>query len=433
MKLQLPINTHGRFWLADAPDNVSDGVLEISETEGVTLDLYGELAALFDSQPIQPRVWGLVHGGRAVTLVDCICVSSDITWNQTVISGIASARLRVIGYAFLGEHFGTDEISFADISGLVNCPRGLTLFKYPFERDTSPFYPTYRQPEPLTVKISDGLSISFCLMPHIMMVALPYPQYNMAARTHIQMNSTMPRPLSECMGMLEQVRSFIWLVSGCNVPITTINGMRHTGTLGNPAVEIYIGAGAHGSGKAGHVDHWHTAVTPAGIEQYLQYLPNWMKMHQSHNKVALDLYFTGIREGLREISVEASITILFTCLEIMNRVRHKLSNRENVSAKRVIECMTNGSLFKETFGDEGLGKFSATQAGDTRNYLAHYGNNPSAITDAAEMQDLYHLLELLVWMHLLEDIEMTPDGIKSMVDRHLQNAGSDGKLLGLCE
>ena len=387
MKLQLPINTHGRFWLADAPDNVSDGVLAISETGGVTLDLYGELAALLDSQPIQPRVWGLVHGGRAVTLVNCQCVSSDTTWNQTVISGIASARLRVIGCAFVGEHFGTDEISFADIRGVVDCPKGLTLFEYPFDRDLSlPLYtsatqPAYRQPEPLTVKLTDGLSISFVLKPAVMAVALPYPQYNMSARTHIQLISTMPRPFSEWVEMLAQFRSFVCLVYGCNVPITSITGMRHTGTLGNPEVEIYIGAGAHGSGKAGHVDHWPTAVTPVDIEQYLQYLPSWMKIHQNPNKVALDLYFTGIREGLREISVEASNTILFTCLEIMNRVRHKLSNSEIVPANRVIECMTNGSPFKETFGDERLGKFSATQASHTRNYLAHYGNNPSAITE----------------------------------------------------
>ena len=451
MRLPESIETYGYFWLEGKPDNRLTGVLCISERGEPSLEIFGSFDSPFNGPSKRLtgqnlHILGVTDRAGAMTLVDCVVVEQ----NDVVNVGLLSRSSLHVGCVFWGAHFDTQEIHF---SGMAFSVEGLDewfVFHHrPFSHDWEPPRPmsvTYKQPEPITFPISDGLDIGFHMRAGTKSSLF---QEVITTKMSIEIESIEPRSFSGFMQVLRKVKSFLSLAFDRTVSFTSITGFRLEPnapyTLHN-SVAIY-----------GRFDPYDLPKEDIGPGSSLisfdemapniqEYLPRWLENYEEYEPT-FNLYFTVVAN--RYMHLEGAFLFLTNGIESLHRrgstdtqmpteefdclrdsilrntpgkwrslIGERLKYANELSLRRRIREMI--TPFDDLFGSDSARKALIQQVVSTRNYLTHYDQSTKsqAVTEPQKLLQLRHKLEALVQLHLLHLLGIDLEHIKSMANRY---------------
>ena len=452
MQIPEPINAHGYFWLADAPDNRLSGVLAISENGNANLEVFGSFDPVRDRRgrrltEKKLRVLGVTDKTGPVTLVDCILVEQNDVQNA---GGVLSKSSLHVDCVFSGTHFETEELCFSSITFSVE---GLDEWFWRYHRPFSGGRGTagkitlsYTSPAPINFQLSDDFTISFYMRAgqHLGMF-----EETITTRMSIGIDSNNMRPFSEFMQVLRKVRNFLCLAFDRTVSFTFVTGMKPSAAnFGVPheSVGIFSRFEAYDPLKE-DFSPGHFLISFEEVAQNIhEYLPRWLDRYGEFEPT-FNLYFAvtsnrymhleggflflvhGIESLHRRSSSESRMpeaeftklldSILLSCPDQWRQwlqVRLKYANEISLRSRvRQMICP-----FNDLFGTESARKTFVNQVVNTRNYLTHYDQDikNQAVNDPQELLRLHHKLEALVQLHLLKLLGIDPDRIGNLATRY---------------
>ena len=465
MRIAEPIETRGFFWIPNKPEEELPGLLRISETGMVTVELsghFGDERAAFqnigfkvepplgeDENPRSSRISGRVLDGGLLTLDVC-----DY-WVQSLTGDGLSTSMIHPRYTFVGVEYGTDEaIEFTELSfeleGLITW-LWTTGISVEVSRDVDAGNITgsvrLRQPEDISLTLSNGDEFKFRF-------GFPAPTNTVhsteltikqTAAVHVQ--SEEPKPLSYFTALANKFSNFLSLALDENVSIQSLTGYlkRPTpeGREYKQEVRIY-GTFPPWTDKAPDIGSDRVLFRyPAVAEQIREVICHWFDSYDKFGP-ALDLYFASRTQS--SVFLETKILWLAQALETfhsrcssdtelpvdqfqdrLNQINQsdldeatktwllKLLNNRPTLRKRIRRLV---DPFKAYFGTQRERSKFVNQAYDTRNYLTHYDESTtkSRAKTPDELFDLYGRLEGLFQLQLLKLIGFDSVTVDSIVN-----------------
>ncbi|MCY4365517.1 MAG: hypothetical protein OXE17_04750 [Chloroflexi bacterium] len=474
MRIAEPIETRGFFWIPNKPEEELPGLLRISETGRVTVELsghFGDERAAFqnigftvepplgeDENPRSSRISGRVLDGGLLTLDVC-----DY-WVQSLTGDGLSTSMIHPRYTFVGEEYGSDEaIEFTELSfeleGLITW-LWTTGISVEVSRDVDAGNirgsVRLRQPEDISLTLSNGDEFKFRF-------GFPAPTSSplvtemtvkQTAWVHIQ--CVEPKPLSYFAALANKFCNFLSLALDENVSIQSLTGYSKLGTPEGreyrQAIRIY-GMFAPWTDKAPDFRRGRALFRyPAVAEQIEKVIPHWFDSYDKFGP-ALGLYFASRTQD--SVFLEAKILWLAQALETfhsrcssetelpvgqfqdrLNQINQ--SDLDETTKTWLLNVLNNRPTlrkrirrlvdpFKAYFGTQRERRKFVNQAYDTRNYLTHYDESTteSRAKTTDELFELHGRLEGLFQLQLLKLIGVDSSTIDSIVE----NSASLGRKL----
>ena len=101
MRLSEPIEATGLFWWPEQPDSRLSGVLKISESSEITVELAGivgnPLATLIGDEPAPTRLMGVLQKGGPITIDGCFQRNATTSFPSGLSTSVVSAHRALIG------------------------------------------------------------------------------------------------------------------------------------------------------------------------------------------------------------------------------------------------------------------------------------------------------------------------------------------------
>ena len=241
MRLAEPIETTGIFWLPEEPETRLPGVLRISETSRITLELTGVIGnspSVFSNVgvPVTPRsgdgdsdfgrIVGTVEKGGRVTLDRC----SRDGGNLVLPSGLFRSNFYV-SLAFLGVEYGKEEqASFSDfrfsVDGLdawlsISGIGELEFAEGPEKMSGSiPFH----KPDDILLTLSSGDQLEFSFSLSFPNVAIPVTEMAIKQTSLVCVTSERPQSIEYFSTIAVRLCNFLSLALDQDVGIQSMTG-----------------------------------------------------------------------------------------------------------------------------------------------------------------------------------------------------------------
>ena len=461
MRLSEPIETTGVFWLPGQPGTRLSGVLKISESSEITV----ELAGMFDNPLVTPRTFGVavtpsreeaasdprrivgvLQKGGLVTLDRCLWQNTNSSFPSGLSTSTVYAEL-----AFVGVEYDEDEEAlFSEFSFSVEgLDTWLSISGIETELDTASGRGLirYHVPDDIPLHLPCDAELTFRF-------GLTFPSVSVL-RTEATVQQTAlalvklrePRPIEYFSSLAFKLCNFLTLALDQAVSIQSMTGYLDQETAEEESRRIPVrvyGQFAPWPEKKPTI-RWHDALFryPHAASQLDNMMGKWFENHETFEP-AFNLYFalrtqpsqfldtkilwlTQALETLHrrrsdetEMSEEEFASLRESVLQSCPRNRrqwlsHRLHYANELSFRHRIERLLEP--LERWFGDHGKSRAFVSRVCDTRNYLTHYdeATTGNRATGSDEMFDLYGKLEALFQLHLLSLIDLDDSSIDSII------------------
>ena len=457
MRITEPIETKGHFWLPSDSSNRFPGVLSISESGRITVEIQGDLPGAFDHGAV--RLLGEVNKLGGITLEHCTLLSYRI--NNTI-EYTLDARFALCGVLYEENESATFcRVSFS-IDGLSEwlSISGFTLDRSSFSNDKS-LTLTYQHPAPIDLRLSEDISIRFAFSFRGPTVRRTMTNVHIEQTAHVSLESSEPLHVEDIMSLTVTIRNFFCFAIGEAVSIHSVfvatDDIRREvgdGPTQRLPIKLYCESLYH-SEKVPQVYEDRMLFRYAEVKSDIaSIIARWFESYEAF-KPTLDLYFASrldrhanlevrfqwltqaleaLHRGMsaetlkcRDAFEELCLSIIVNCpedkrdwLERTLRYANELSLTQRI--KRLM------APFKEYFGSSKEREGFVHKVVITRNSMAH--RDVSLSEDAANGQELLELsdkLDGLLQLNVLKIIGFSEDAIRSAS----QENGPLRRLLGL--
>ena len=473
MRLTEPIETTGEFWLPEDPDTQLSGILRISETGEITVELagmFGEPFAMLKSgsedgtsiaegeEPTQGRIVGVVSRGGPITLDGCIWTNRNFQWP----SGLSRSTVYALR-AFIGVWYEqAEEASFTEFSFAVeglDAWLGITGIEIEQDAGISGGLIRYRIPNEIPLTLPDGVDLKFVFQLAQSGNLAFLTEAGIKQTVHVSVKVKEPQPIEHYSSFALKLCNLMSLALDEGVCIQTMTGYVDVdaadGQKRRQSVSVYGQFAPWTQKKPSIRRHDALFLYPNVAEQLDEMMVKWFEAYASL-KPALDLYFASRTQT--SLFLDTKILLLAQALETLHRRTTQETEMPEEEFTNLLEVVTrscpetrrewvSGRLryaneltfrhriqrllepFGHYFGEGRVRTDFINQVCDTRNYLTHY-DEKSTKNRASQPKELFTIhgrLEALFLLHLLRMIGLDASTIGSLVQ---SNDGLRRKLGG---
>ena len=474
MRLPEPIEKRGFFWLPADPDDRLPGILRISDSGEVKLEVsgvFGDPSFVFQDmglgssppangeRPNLERIVGKVEKDGPVTLDVCFRQDSTLNFSDGLSSSIYHARFAFVGGDYeIGEELAFSELSLS-IEGLDEwlSISGI-LVEWDLEHNSGSI--DCHTPEAISLRLSDEIELTFSFGLAPPSFSLLTTEATVSQTSYINLKLNNPQPIEHFLPLVFKLCNFLSLATDQPVSISSIIGFleRETGTAEKPRSLIKVFYQSRPYAEAKPEIRWHDMLFTYGnvADQCEQILTKWLESYEtfepafnlyfasrSNTSQSLDvrfLHLTQAAETLHRRSCQDTVMpenefkdVCSSILEVCPQARKewmkgRLKYANELSLRQRIKAMVKP--FRSWFGNKKETESFITKVVDTRNYFTHYDS--SLATKAASGEDLWKLcqnLEALFQLHLLGLVGIDPKPIvEGLIVKGYSQLGNKLKL-----
>lgn len=451
MRLSEPMEEKGFFWLPKEPKKQLPGVIRISESRKVTLEVFclsDPIQCLISEDQNPNRIVGII-GNEFITLDECTYGDRSLQGN-ILTSTIYAKR------AFIGSNYGEEEkITFSKIEFSVEgLDEWLPIFDLQGEYNSKDASMNgisihYSPPKEIKLNLPDGIRLKFIFLSN---TYRDRTKININQKAYISLISEELQSIECFLKLIFKVHNFLRFAIDETVLIDSITGYSNEitqeleeGKNYEVPIEIYYQSPLHSEERLGihrpdmlfcykDVADQVEEILTKWLENYDIYEPtfNLYFASVSSSQKYLEWKFLSLAQGIEtlhrrssqemEMPEEEFRKIKKNVLEVTpNEKREWLAVRlkyvNELSLRKRIKQMIQP--FKDLFGNGKERDSFIRKVVDTRNYLTHYDSGLE--TKAANGEDLWRLcmkLEALFQLHFLRLIGMNIESIKSIVNKN---------------
>ncbi len=427
MKISTPIEETGFFWLPDEHNKRVPGILRISESGKVTLEI------TIQSHPASPsaldnprftinyapfkRILGMTESGY-VTLENCSIIGSSRNSRSTLAKRIIQGDI-----AFMGEDYGKDrEITFSAVSfsieGLdewLDIPVGTTDYDLQGNQIQN-ISIIYSPPEAIIVqRPSEDLKLSLRFQPTSPSgSAIKEAKITRKAYTYIGLESKELRSLNDFLEVINRLHCFLCFATGKTVSVTSITGYsrevtektRRNEKERKILIKIFY-EGAPISDNNSKMGHHNMLFTYRDVkDQFDTIINEWLANYKKFKPV-FDLFFAVRFKAY--LYVEGQFLSLAQSIEALHRMRYdglkmpknefkeKLRHANELTLRQRLEKMFEP--FLDIYGKEKVPDL-VSEIVEVRNLLTHVGSRTKNI-GPIRLHALCGKLDALLQLHFL--------------------------------
>ena len=461
MRLPEPIETTGIFWLPERPDAHLPGILKISESGKVTVELTGTFGnplvapdrlgfaatPSMEGETGDPdRVVGAVRQGGRVTLDGCFWQKTGLSFPSGVSTSTIYSAIAFVGAEYEGEEdplFSEFSFSIEGLDSWLWFPV-LDIERSPNRREG---VIRYELPDDITLALPSNVELSFRFGLHSPNVSLPITEIKVQQTVDVLVKTEDPQPVDYFSSLAFKLCNFLTLALDQAVSIQSMTGYVDQENAGgqNHRRPVKVYAQFPPRPEREPTVHWHRALfrypDVAGLFDVM--IAKWFEDYETFEP-AFNLYFAVRAEPSQ--FMETKILWLAQSLETL----HRRSSDETEMAEEEFTLLKESILqscpqdrrewlntrlqyanelslrnrlraliepFERWFGDRSTSRPFVNMACDTRNYLTHYDEATTVdrATTLDEKFGLYKKLEALFQLHLLSLIGIDESTIDSIV------------------
>ena len=467
MRLSEPIEKPGFFWLPDDSGNQVPGILHISESGEITLEIsyvYKPSLSVVKKNRLGhsqsrnrniERIIGIIDH-RLITLDNC----SYIKYNNVLGGGGVSTSTIQAQHAFIGVNYDEGkEVAFSKIVFSVEgLDEWLSVSGFQMENNwdenngLKDAFIHFSPPEEIALNLPDGIELKFTFSEAIPFIP-SVTEARIAQKAHISLISQELRPIEYFLNLIFKLHNFLRFAIDEVVSIDSVTGYSSemTGKLKeNKRYEIPIKIYYQGppySEEKPKIDRSNMLFLYKNVDnQFEEIIIRWIDNYKIHES-AFNLYFAsksdvqnyleseflslvqGIEALHRKMSQETQMpeeefgelikNILKATPDDKEKwIKERLKYANELSLRRRIKLMVDP--FKCFFNNKKKRESFVNKVTNTRNYLTHYDSELETEV-SVEVEDLWKLclkLEALFQLHLLRLIGMDLESIKSIVNEN---------------
>ena len=468
MRLAEPIETTGVFWLPDKPDVRLSGVLKVSESCEITIELAGifedpfatkgktiALKSLGREDGDPERILGILDKGGPAILDHCMWQNIRYSWSSGLSSSIVHAELVSVGVNHqLAEGLYTD-VAFT-IEGL-DLWLSISGIETELDRPNKSGLIRYRVPEEISLNLSSDVTLEFRFGLSFPSVAEFRTEASLTQTVQAVVSVREPQSIEYFSAIGLKLCNFLTLALDEPVCLQSITGLLDRDADDNRTshtpVKIY-GRFPPWTEKKPRLRREDAVFRYPHVESQLEMiLSKWFEIYEKYEP-ALDLYFASkthsslyletrvlwviqALEALhRRMSTETEMpsdefqtlqkSIILSCPpEKQEWLNNRLRYANELSLRRRIRRLLHA--FGHWFGAKRNRETLVDIVCDTRNYLTHYdeATTDNRATRPDELFKLLGKLEGLFQLHLLDLMSFESSFIDSIVQ---ENRRLRGKL-----
>lgn len=468
MRLSEPIEKHGFFWLPDDAENKIPGILRISESGEITVEVsqfsesrfyafnkrrLGESpdrlnVTLNRSENRINRIVGITDNDL-ITLDKCLYDN----WPLDLLAiGVSTSTIHATR-AFIGVNYDEgEEIAFSTLEfSMEGLDEWLSFSGFQTERNWEEGSHSihFRFPKEIALNLPDGIELKFSFRSTH---SLGFTEGHITQKAYISLKSKKMRSLEYFLDLVFKLHNFLCFAIDKTVSIDSVTGYSKEitqeieyGKTREIPIRIYDQSEPNSETKLRI--HPHNMFFGYGnvADQLEEILTKWLENYEI-SKPAFNLYFAyrsgghkylegkflslahGIevlhrrRSEEKQMPEEKFSELVGNILEVIRDseqrrwIEEKLKYANELSLRKRIKQMIKP--FKDLFGNSKKRNSFIGKVVDTRNYLTHYDS--SLENKAASVEDLWKLclkLEALFQLHFLRLIGIDDNAIKSMVNK----------------
>ena len=446
MRLSEPIETSGRFWLLEEPGDWLPGLLKISESGEIRVELSGifgdpfdaldSVAVALDSPTEEPpsrpkRMVGILERGGKITLDGCRWVSRKVGLVGGMSKSIVHAELAYIGRAYdKQEEVVFSRLSFA-VEGLDNwlLESGITVAR---DIDNKSGSIGYKVPDDVALPLSDSVKVGFTFNLTSPAVSFPVTEVTIKQTASVFVQSREPRPIKYFSSFTFKLCNLLSLALNDRLTIQSMTGQvaqDHKDDQIELPISIY-GQFAPWTENIPQL-RWHRALFRyPDVAGHLNHIVvKWFENYENYEP-AFNLYFASITQTSQFL--DTKVLWLAQALEILHRrtsderempeqefsdlsqsvmqtcaperrdwLGARLRYANELSLRRRLNKLIKP--FEHLLGDRRERRFLVNTICDTRNYLTHFDEKTTKdrARDPRELFDLYRKMAGLFELHLL--------------------------------
>lgn len=455
MRLSEPIEKQGFFWLPDDAENPVPGILRISKSGEVTLEInyfYDPMLDALNKRPLGyppngsedrhiNRIVGIVDNGD-ITLDKCIYVN----WNKKLLGGVSTSTIHA-ARAFIGVNYNDGDITFSKLEFSVEgLDEWLSISGIQPENNSIHFCP----PKEIALNLPDGIELKFLFsLTH----SLSFTEAHITQKADISLKSKKLRSLEDFLDLVFKLHNFLCFAIDKTVSIDSITGYSKEQTqeigdgqkIENP-IKIYYRSKPHSEVKPKVHQHDMLLGYWGVADQLEEILTKWIKNYDT-SKPSFDLYFATMSGGQKYL--EGKFLSLAQGIETLHRRNFQGTRMPDDEFRNLIDTILNAvpddgqrqwideklkysnelSLrnrikqmiepFKDLFGNSRKRNSFIGKVVDTRNYLTHFDSSlENKAASGEDLWKLYRKLEALFQLHFLRLMGIDDNAIKSMVNEN---------------
>ena len=469
MRLSQPIEKHGFFWLPGDTKNQVPGILRISESGDITLEVicfsdpdFGPY--VFKERRLEDipdedmpdedittsidRIVGITDDGL-ITLDGCSYGDPLGHWLGETSTSIIHAHFAFMGFHFAeGEEFTLSKLKFS-VEGLDEWMEISGICRDYNEKSASIHF---RHPEEIALNLPDGIELRFTFQANaIGRFYPPVTEAGITQKAYISLTSKKLRPLEDFLELVFKLQKFLCFAIDEIVYIDSVVGYI-TKDGYEPSIEIYYQSMPHSIMRPNISQNGLLFNYQNVANQLEKFLTEWIKNYEisepafnlyfsnsSDNHIYLDKEFLSLAQGIetlhRRNSQETQMpedefnNLVTKILEAIpdekqkNWIEEKLKYANELSLRKRMKQMIEP--FKDLFGNAKERNSFIRKVVDTRNYFTHYDRRleneaPSGKKsgDLEKLDRLHLKLKALLQLHFLKLIGMDIKSIKSIANEN---------------
>ena len=468
MRLSEPIEKHGFFWLPDDAENKIPGILRISESGKITVEVsqYSEsrfyafnkrrlggapdrLNVTIDrSENRINRIVGII-GNDLITLDKCLYDNWKL---DLLVVGVSNSTIHATR-AFIGVNYDEgEEIAFSTLEfSMEGLDEWLSISGFQTEHNWEEGSHSihFRLPKEIALNLPDGIELKFLFrLTH----SPGFTEGHITQKAYISLKSKKLRSLEDFLDLVFKLHNFLCFAIDKTVSIDSITGYskEKTQEIGygkTREIPIRIYERSEPNSETKLKIHPYDMLFGYGnvADQLEEILIKWLENYEI-SKPAFNLYFASKSGGHKYL--EGKFLALVHGIEVLHRrrseekqmqeeefselvgnmlevipddkqdwMKERLKYANELSLRNRIKQMIEP--FEVLFGDVKERRYFIGKVVDTRNYLTHFDSSLEG--KAAGVEDLWKLclkLEALFQLHFLRLIGIDDNAIKSMVNEN---------------
>ena len=460
MRLPEPIERTGFFWAPEDTDNQLPGVLRISKTGAVTLEMFGPSQQSLSRRPLDDpalnqrdsalnRIVGIVGKNELVTLDSCFIKNWNSTFGGLWTSTIHANRAFIGAIYEDGQDITFSKIEFS-VEGLDEW-LGISGIKHVHNWAEKIVSVHFGCPEEIVFSLPDGVEMRFTFR-GTLSVRDRITDAGVNQKAYISIKSAELRPLDYFIPLISKLHNFLCFAVDKTVSLESVTAYStelaqklDDGSTYEPPIKVYY-QGEPYSETPSRVN-WPNMLFSYGkvADEFDEIIVKWLNNYESLEP-AFNLYFA-LKAGAHKY-MDGKFLSLAQGIETLHRrnfqekpmsqeefsnlvgiilraipdnkkgwVEGKLKYANELSLRQRIGEMIRP--FENFFGTSNERKHFISKVVDTRNYLTHYDSRLAS--QAASGRDLWTLcmkLEALFQLHFLRLIGIKDESISAIVEGH---------------
>ena len=462
MRLPEPIEEHGFFWLPEDAENQVPGILRISESGDVTLEVicfsdpdFGPYvfkehrlgdAPEEDIIASIDRIVGIIDGGL-ITLDDCFYGDPIGHWLGETPTSIIHAHFAFIGYHFgEGEDVTLSRLTFS-VEGLDDwlSISGIHMDHVYDGRELGTSIIHFRPPKEIVLNLPDGIELRFTFQAFATgRIFSPITEAGIRQKAYISLTSKRLRPINDFLELAFKLQNFLSFAIDETVSLDSVVGYMTQEKGGYEAsTQVYYQSLPYSETKP-KIHGRNMLFLYGNVESELEdILDGWLKNYKT-SEPAFNLYFTS-KSGAHKY-LDGNFLSLVQGIETLHRRNSQETPMPEDEFSNLVDAMLRnvpddkkelmkGRLkyanelslrnrlremikpFEKFFGDNDERRSFIDKVVSTRNYLTHYDSE--LVSKAASGNDLWMLytkLEALFQLHFLRLIGIKDESISAIVE-----------------